>query len=122
MSVGDDNALTVSKLKVANEASTGAPVVTLIWQHFEKNAHSSSITGKSCQLLLPSQVCIIRVTYNTGVQFLEDNLLVTTSVDQRLNIWHYDPVKSTVKLTFSFTHDVADAANLKALKNRLECQ
>ena len=59
---------------------------------------------------------------NLGVQFLEDNLLVTTSVDQRLNVWRYDPVKSTVRLTSSLTHDVADAADLKALRNRLECQ
>ena len=56
------------------------------------------------------------------MQFLGDNLLATTSVDQRLSVWRYDPVKSTIRLTSSFTHDVADAANLQALKNRLECQ
>ena len=45
-SVGDDNALTVSEVEIVAVGSTGSPVVTLIRQSSERNAHSSSITGK----------------------------------------------------------------------------
>ena len=45
-SVGDDNSLTLSELRVSTSAgSSGQPVVTLTSQCSEKNAHSSSITG-----------------------------------------------------------------------------
>ena len=44
-SVGDDNALTVSEVEIITVESTGSPVVKLIRQGSEKNAHSSSITG-----------------------------------------------------------------------------
>lgn len=54
----------------------------------------------------------------TGVQFLNGDALVTTSVDQRLNVWSYDPQAATLKLTSSFAHDVADATSLQVLSNR----
>lgn len=55
---------------------------------------------------------------------MKANLLVTTSVDQRLNLWSYESgVKETMlKLTSSFTHDVADVASTELLRNRLVVQ
>ena len=47
------------------------------------------------------------------------SLLVTTSVDQRLNLWSYDSREAMLKLTTSFTHDVADVASMEMLRNRL---
>ena len=47
------------------------------------------------------------------------SLLLTTSVDQRLNLWSYDSGESMLKLTSSFTHDVADVASMEVLRNRL---
>ena len=43
---------------------------------------------------------------------------MTTSVDQRLNLWSYDSGKATLKLTSSFTHDVSDVASMEVLKAR----
>ena len=56
---------------------------------------------------------------NVGVLFLNESLLVTTSIDQRLNMWSYDSGTPTLKLTSSVTHDVADVASMKVLRNRL---
>ena len=51
---------------------------------------------------------------------MKSDLLVTTSIDQRLNVWSYDSVARSLKLSSSFTHDVADVASLQVLNNRLE--
>ena len=47
------------------------------------------------------------------------SLLLTTSVDQRLNIWSYDSGEAMLQLTSCFTHDVADVASMELLRNRL---
>ena len=62
------------------------------------------------------------LVYYIGVKFLKSNLLVTTSIDQRLNLWSYDPMEATIKLASSFTHDVADVASLQVLRYRLVTQ
>ena len=46
-------------------------------------------------------------------------LLVTNSVDQRVSLWNYDSGESTLNLTSSFTHDVADVSSMEVLRNRL---
>ena len=51
--------------------------------------------------------------------FLKANLLVTTSVDQRLCLWNYDSGEAMLRLVSSFTHDVADVASMELLRNRL---
>ena len=54
------------------------------------------------------------------MKFLKKDVLVTTSIDQRLNVWSHDSAASTLKLTSSLTHDVADVTSLQVLRKRLE--
>ena len=61
----------------------------------------------------------MNIILNAGVKFLKVDLLVTTSVDQRLSLWSYDSGEAMLKLASSFTHDVADVASMEVLKNRL---
>lgn len=131
MTVGDDNALSVSRLVV--EASPQL-TVTLDQQHTQPSAHSSSITGENfaenlhavckrsgpCHItanlpLVVSQLSTI-VCYSpyAGVDWVCDDLVVTTSVDQRLSLWTIDPLT----LRSSFIHDVADPAALSTFSTR----
>ena len=46
-----------------------------------------------------------------GVQFIQSNRLLTTSVDQRINLWIIDSSNSLI-LTSTYIHDVADVSSL----------
>ena len=52
----------------------------------------------------------------TGVSFLSDSVVVTTSIDQRLSIWRISTAtECTARIDFmySHTHDIADVSSLK---------
>ena len=51
-----------------------------------------------------------------GVEWLCAGVVVSTSIDQRLNVWRVGPPSLT--LCSSLTHDVADVAALKVHSSR----
>lgn len=59
----------------------------------------------------------IHVLTDLGVKLLAQNLVVTTSTDQRLKLWKlvFDKAKPvSVESVWSVIHDIADAASLVA--------
>lgn len=64
---------------------------------------------------------IICLLYITGVKFLDQNTLVTTSIDQRIGMWQIVATPSqgsSLRLVSSFTHDVADVSSLELYHTR----
>ena len=55
-----------------------------------------------------------------GVCFISLDLVMTTSIDQRLNTWRISR-EAGIWLVSSVTHDVADTTSLAAYKTRYEC-
>ena len=49
-----------------------------------------------------------------GVQFLSPTAVLTTSVDQRLNVWEI--ANMSLVLVWGTVHDVADTAAMKVLR------
>ena len=56
--------------------------------------------------------------YSAGVCFVTSELLISTSIDQRLNMWRVDAEEKTLKLVHSRTHDVADSSSLLVHSSR----
>lgn len=52
-----------------------------------------------------------------GISFVGEDLVMSSSIDQRLNVWKFAGSKE-VELVSSSTHDVADASSLLTYSNR----
>lgn len=116
-SVGDDNALALTHLTVSTECG-GIVSVRQDNKHAHFMAHSSAITGK----LMSRHSCNIAVLTGplaafTGVCFAGKDLVMTTSIDQRLNVWKVNE-EGGIELSSSHTHDVADPSSLATYSTR----
>lgn len=90
---GDDNALCFITLK-KEEVERGGIILTVMENKGHAHAHTSSITG---------------------VRFLDENRLISSSIDQHLKCWNVDDFVDPFKTMYT---DVADVSNLEIWKNK----
>eukprot|EP00794_Sanderia_malayensis_P005573 gene5573-6262_t len=88
---GDDNAIFLSKFKI--DFSNNMPLFNLIWSDKHIFAHHSTITA---------------------LRFLSEDVLVSSSIDQRVKIWQpLQDSSSSWENTFSCFTDIADVSDLE---------